>query len=160
AVPGTVRLVRWYARLLQMQRIRCLRSKPEATNSADSALSSAGCDAGLPASKLSTGLTSPRPKKWPHIRLTVASAKNLLVGEVSQPASAGRKGAVVSRGSSPPGNLAVTTLPLDSGISMVAPAPTTFLTAFAFFPDPPAPNSPSSKGSPRRPGFPPPVSYT
>src|SRR5262249_42147219 len=48
----------------------------------------------LPSCMTSTGLTMPRPKKWAHILLTIARAKNGFFGEVSHCASTGRYGSL------------------------------------------------------------------
>src|SRR5260370_2657482 len=63
----------------------------------------------------STGLTSPRPRYWPQMRLAIALLKYGFWAVVSQSARTGRYGAdVLTFGSSPPRNFGGTIL-ADSG---------------------------------------------
>src|SRR5262249_51843246 len=84
SLPTACLLVRWYALLRQRQRSRCLTLKREAMNSSASNDSNSGCDGGLSSERLSTGITSPRPKSCAHVRLTKARAKYGFCGEVTQ----------------------------------------------------------------------------
>src|SRR5262249_61037515 len=64
-----------------------------------------GCEAGLPSCMSSTGATKPRPKSWPHVRLTIALLKYGLLALVTQSARTGRNGSAdLTLGSSAPRN--------------------------------------------------------
>ena len=80
-------------------------------NSSARSCSSSGCEAGWSSRKSSTGLTKPRPKKWPQTRLTKAGAKNGLSADVAQAAKRGRNGWSSRTGCSPPRKRALTTWP-------------------------------------------------